>query len=64
LLAIKTNTVELGTGARIPVLERFLEQQIQWAKRQSEKRLSPETLTENRQKANVLFRDILQRAWM
>ena len=63
LLEIKAGTAELGTGDRIPVLERFLERQIQWAKTQSEKRVKPETLAENRTNANALFRDIVRQAW-
>lgn len=64
LLDIKTSTAELGTGERIPVLETFLEQQIQWAKAQSEERVTPETLSENRRVANEMFRGILRRAWL
>jgi len=64
LLEIKTSTVELGMGERIPALETFLEQQIEWAKGQSERRVTPETLAENRSNANALFRDIIRRAWV
>jgi len=64
LLEIKTSTAELGTGDRIAVLERFLERQIQWAKAQSEKRVKPETLAENRTNANALFRGIVRQAWV
>lgn len=63
LLDIKTSTAELGTGDRIPVLERFLERQIQWAKDRTEDRVPPETLSENRKKADCLFREIIRRAW-
>jgi predicted nucleotidyltransferase len=64
LLDIKTSTAELGTGERIPVLENFLDQQIQWAKAQTERRLDPETRSANRQAANALFRGILRGAWI
>jgi len=63
LLDIKTRTAELGMGPRIPVLENFLDTQINWARGQSENRIKPDQLAKNYTSADDLFRDIVRRVW-
>lgn len=63
LLQIKTSRTELGTGPRIAVLEDFLDTQINWAKGHAEPRVSTETLSHNRMRADQLFRKIVTQAW-
>ena len=59
LLKIKTSTAELGTGPRIPVLEEFLTEQIDWAKSQDNIPPDIEVHRAARMKSDDLFREII-----
>jgi len=60
LLKLKTSTAELGQGPRIPVLEDFLTQQINWAKTQPSNPPDIEVHKAARLRADDLFREIIR----